>query len=175
MASNLITQERLKSLLTYDPDTGEFRWRVTSSSRRTAGSLAGCRDHYGYVVIRIDGKLYKAHRLAWLYCYGLWPTKNLDHISQTPDDNRITNLREVDQHENNQNRRTQKNSSSGVTGVSLHKASQRWHARIHTRDGCRSLGYYATKEEAALARRAAEQTYYSFRTENADASLQPAR
>lgn len=167
MATDLITQEHLKSLLTYNPDTGEFRWRVTVSNRAKNGTVAGCRDRYGYVVIRIGGVLYKAHRLAWLYQYGTYPSKNIDHINQTPSDNRIVNLREADQHENNQNRRTQRNSSSGVTGVSLHKASQRWHARIYTREGCRSLGYYDTKEDAILARRAAEQAYYSFRTANA--------
>lgn len=171
MATDLITQERLKSLLTYNADTGEFRWRTAASNRAKAGAVAGCRDRHGYVVIRIDGILHKAHRLAWLYQYGALPSKNIDHINQTPGDNRIANLREADQHENNQNRRIQRNSSSGATGVSLHKASQRWHARIYTREGCRSLGYYATKEDAILARRAAEQTYYSFRTANADANL----
>lgn len=168
MATNLITQKRLKKLLKYDPDTGEFRWRIRRSNRAPKGSIAGCRDRYGYVVIRLDDMLYKAHRLAWLYCYGTWPAKNLDHINQTPDDNRIANLREADQHENNQNRRLQRNSTSGATGVSLHKASQRWHARVYTREGCRSLGYYDTKEAAILARRTAEQTYYPFRTANAD-------
>lgn len=171
MATNSITQKRLKSLLTYDPGTGEFRWRIRRSNRAPKGSIAGCRDRYGYIVIRLDDTLYKAHRLAWLYCYGTWPTKNLDHINQTPDDNRIANLREADQHENNQNRRVQRNSQSGITGVSLHKASQRWHARIHTRDGCRSLGYYDTKDAAAQARRAAELELYPFRNANAAADI----
>ena len=171
MATHSITQKRLKSLLTYDPDTGEFRWRIRRSNRAPKGSIAGCRDRYGYIVIRLDDTLYKAHRLAWLYCYGAWPVKNLDHINQTPGDNRIANLREADQHENNQNRRVQRNSQSGVTGVSLHKASQRWHARIHTRDGCRSLGYYDTKEAAAQARRAAELEIYPFRNANAAADI----
>lgn len=169
MATKLIAQERLKSLLSYDPDTGEFSWLVHKSNRAPKGSLAGCRDHYGYTVIRLDTVLYKAHRLAWLYCYGVWPSKNIDHINQMPSDNRLANLREADQHENNQNRRTQRNSSTEITGVSLHKASQRWHARIHTRSGCRSLGYYDTKEAAAQARRAAELEMYPFRNTNADA------
>lgn len=171
MATNSITQKHLKSLLTYDPDTGEFRWRIKRSNRAPKGSVAGCADKYGYIVIRLDGTLYKAHRLAWLYCYGELPSKNIDHINQTPGDNRIANLREADQHENNQNRRVQRNSSSGITGVSLHKASQRWHARIYTRNGCRSLGYYDTKDAAAQARRAAELEIYPFRNANADAHL----
>lgn len=171
MATDLITQKRLKKLLKYDPDTGEFRWRIRRSNRAPKGSVAGCLDRYGYVVIRLDTTLYKAHRLAWLYCYGVWPAKNLDHINQTPGDNRIANLREADQHENNQNRRLQRNSTSGATGVSLHKASQRWHARIHTREGCRSLGYYDTKEQAIKARTDAERAHYPFRSANADAHI----
>jgi hypothetical protein len=168
MATDLITQKHLKSLLTYDPETGEFRWRIRRSNRAPKGSLAGCSDRHRYIVIRIDGTLHKAHRLAWLYVHGALPTKNIDHINQNPSDNRICNLREADQHENNQNRRLQRNSSSGATGVSLHKASQLWHARIYARNGCRSLGYYATKEEAINARRTAELEMYPFRTANAD-------
>lgn len=171
MATDLITQDQLKSLLAYDPDTGEFRWLAKTSLRVKIGDLAGCRDRYGYVVIRAHGTLYKAHRLAWLYMHGVHPAKNLDHINQMPSDNRICNLREADQHQNNQNRRLQRNSTSGITGVSLHKATQRWHARIHTREGCRSLGYYDTKEDAARARCAAERELYPFRTAYADAYL----
>ena len=81
MATDLITQSRLKSLLTYDADTGEFCWAVSTSNRTPVGSVANCRDKNGYVVIRVDKKLYKAHRLAWLYEYGVWPTKNIDHIN----------------------------------------------------------------------------------------------
>jgi len=171
MATNLITQERLKSLLTYDPDTGEFRWAVSTSNRTPVGTVANCRDKYGYVVIRVDKKLYKAHRLAWLYEYGVWPAKNIDHINQTPSDNRIANLREADQHENNQNRRVQRNSQSGVTGVSWNKTHNLWQARIYTREGCRSLGWHKSKNDAILARQNAEREIYSFRTNNAAANI----
>lgn len=167
MATDLITQSRLKSLLTYDADTGEFCWAVSTSNRTPVGSVANCRDKNGYVVIRVDKKLYKAHRLAWLYEYGVWPTKNIDHINQTPGDNRIVNLREADQHENNQNRRVQRNSQSGVTGVSWNKTHKLWQARIHTREGCRSLGWHKSKDAAILARQNAEREIYSFRTDNA--------
>lgn len=163
-----ITQKRLKKLLKYDPDTGEFRWRIRRSNRAPKGSIAGCRDRYGYIVIRLDETLYKAHRLAWLYCYGVWPAKNLDHINQTPGDNRIANLREADQHENNQNRRVQRNSQSGVTGVSWNKAHGRWQARIYTDGKCVSLGMHATKEAAITARADAERKLYPFRTTYAD-------
>jgi hypothetical protein len=168
MATNLITQDRLKSLLTYDPDTGEFRWKVQRSNRAPIGSIAGCSDKYGYIVVRVDGTLYKAHRLAWLYHYGVLPHKHIDHINQTPGDNRISNLRLANQHENNQNRRTQKNSSSGITGVSWNKAHGRWQARIYTDGKCVSLGMHATKEAAITARADAERKLYPFRTTYAD-------
>lgn len=171
MATDLITQDRLKSLLTYDPDTGEFRWRIKRSNRAPKGSVAGCADKHGYIVIRLDGTLYKAHRLAWLYCYGVLPSKNIDHINQNPGDNRITNLREADQHENNQNRRVQRSSRSGVTGISWNTAHGRWQARIHVRGQCISLGMHETKEAAILARANAERRYYPYRTSYADAHL----
>lgn len=171
MATNSITQKRLKKLLKYDADTGEFCWRIRRSNRAPKGSIAGCRDRYGYIVIRLDETLYKAHRLAWLYCYGVWPVKNLDHINQTPGDNRIANLREADQHENNQNRRVQRNSQSGVTGVSWNKTHNMWQARIYTREGCRSLGWHKNKDDAILARQNAERELYSFRTNNAATNI----
>lgn len=171
MATDLITQERLKSLLTYDPDTGKFRWVARTSNAIKVGDLAGCADKHGYIVIRIDRVLYKAHRLAWLYTYGALPAKSLDHINQIPADNRITNLREADQHENNQNRRVQSSSRSGVTGVSWNKVHNLWQARIHERGKCVSLGYHKTKEAAIRARAAAERKIYPFRTRYADADL----
>jgi hypothetical protein len=171
MATDPITQDRLKSLLTYDPDTGEFRWRVQTSSRTPVGAVAGCADAYGYVVIRVDKVLHKAHRLAWLYVHGVWPDKNIDHVNQTPGDNRIANLRKADQHENNQNRRLQRNSQSGVTGVSWNKTHNMWQARIHTRKKCVSLGFHKTKDAAILARAAAERELYPFRITYADADI----
>lgn len=171
MATSLITQERLKSLLTYDPDTGEFRWRAQPSNRVRIGDVAGCPDRHEYVVIRLDGVLHKAHRLAWLYIYGTLPEKNLDHINQIPADNRIANLREADQYENNQNRRVQFSSRSGVTGVSWNKVHSLWQARIYERGKCVSLGYHKTKDAAIRARAAAEREIYPFRTRYADADL----
>jgi hypothetical protein len=171
MATHSITQERLKSLLTYDPATGEFRWRARPSNRVRIGDVAGCPDRHGYVVIRLDGVLHKAHRLAWLYVYGALPIKNIDHINQQPSDNRVVNLREADQHENNQNRRVQRNAQSGVTGVVWNKTHGLWQARIYTREKCVSLGFHKTKEAAVRARAAAERSIYPFRTRYADADI----
>lgn len=101
--SNL-TQERLREFLHYDPESGAFWWKVPSSIRargERAGSLAGAS---GYRRISIKKKSYAAHRLAWLYIYGTWPTNEIDHINGVRDDNRIKNLRDVSGAENLANR-----------------------------------------------------------------------
>ena len=95
----MITQFRLKELLDYLPDTGEFVWKI-SHPRAGKGRIAGAKDYHGYVVIRLDTVLYKAHRLAWLYVKGEWPEKGLDHINQNKSDNRIENLEWVTRKEN---------------------------------------------------------------------------
>ena len=83
---------RLRELLSYDPDTGLFRWSKNKGSK-DAGELAGCVSPKGYILIGIDGCLYLAHRLAWLYVHGEFPEKDIDHRDQDKSNNRICNLR----------------------------------------------------------------------------------
>ena len=168
MATDLITQERLKSLLTYDPDTGEFRWRVRRGGSANSGVIAGARNSEGYVQIQIDANKHKAHRLAWLYVHGEHPTE-IDHINRVKHDNRIVNLRSVTHAQNGQNQKRPKNNTSGHIGVDFHKRSNRWRARIKIDGKLTDIGYFDTKEAAALARANAEQTYLPFRTADATA------
>jgi hypothetical protein len=84
----MITLERLREVLEYNPESGVWVWLVTSSRRRGAGKIAGSLDNNGYVVIRVDRAIYKAHRLAWLYMTGEWPRSTIDHINLEPADNR---------------------------------------------------------------------------------------
>jgi hypothetical protein len=153
-----VSAERLKEVLSYNAESGSFRWRC-AKGRVGAGQIAGAIDAYGYRVIRVDGRLYKAHRLAWLYAYGGWPCGLLDHINRMPGDNRLCNLREATQSENmhNANRR----SKSGVPGVRWREERQRWVAQI--RIGYRNyvLGSFTSKDAAIEARRCAEQTMFS--------------
>ncbi|EMK2710698.1 HNH endonuclease, partial [Pseudomonas aeruginosa] len=101
--SETLTQERLKELLSYDAATGEFTWMARKGSRALPGAAAGSNDGQGYVRIAIDGCRYRAHRLAWLYCYGKWPAAQVDHLNHRRDDNRLSNLREVSHSENQRN------------------------------------------------------------------------
>jgi len=166
MATNLITQDRLKSLLTYNPDTGEFRWRV-SRGRVRAGDNAGNSNGLNYVQLRVDGYNYKAHRLVWMYIYGVWPPAEIDHINRLRCDNRLVNLRAVTRAQNHQNRNLPAHNTSGCMGVSFHKRSGRWRADIKTNGKQRTLGLYDTKQDAVLARKAAEASHQPFRKNNA--------
>jgi len=148
-----LTQERLKTLLEYCPDTGEFLWR-TQKGRCKSGARAGATDTYGYRVIRLDGILYKAHRLAWLYAYGCWPDGLLDHINRNPSDNRLANLREATQSENMHN--AKRRSRSGVPGVRWREERGRWVAQIRIGYRTHVLGSFVSKDEAIAARRTAE-------------------
>lgn len=151
----MLTAHRLRELLAYNPDTGVFTWKV-KYARAPLGAKAGAKDAYGYVVIRVDKVLYKAHRLAWLYTYGEWPKQSVDHINRVRDDNRIVNLRDVGQSINTLNGPLRKSNQSGVTGVQWDEARQRWVARIKICYRQIYLGRYETKEEAIAARKAAE-------------------
>lgn len=154
--NNELTQDRLKHLLDYDAVTGAFAWRNPRSNNCREGSVAGNVEKQGYRVIMVDGQLYKAHRLAWLYVYGLFPEKHIDHKNHLRDDNRIDNLREVNNQGNCQNRGLPSNNTSGVVGVRLVESIGKWRAEIG-KDGKRfNLGYFSDKVDAVAARKAAE-------------------
>lgn len=153
----MITQEELKKLLKYNPETGIFIWRITKSTRAYAGDIAGCQ-HNNYIDIRINAAGYRAHRLAWLYMYGVWPNV-IDHINQDPLDNKISNLRDVDRIENGKNRKKSINNVSGVTGVYWFKITKKWRAQIIANKKYVHLGFFDDKFEAICARLSANNKY----------------
>lgn len=150
----MLTQARVRELLHYDEKTGVFTWKVKKGGRAVAGQRAGARDHYGYIVIRLDGVLYKAHRLAWLYESGSWPVKNLDHINRDKSDNRLKNLRLAGQSLNMHNaKRTP--TKSGVVGVVWDSCRKKWVARVKINYATVFLGRFDKKEDAIKARKSA--------------------
>jgi len=153
----MITQERLKEVLRYDPDTGIFMWIVTLNSRAPAGSVAGSTDKKGYIHIMIDGRFYKAHRLAILYTDGYLPENTVDHKDRVPWHNWRDNLREASYQCQARNCGMLKNNTSGVKGVCWDKRGSRWLAYIKVDYRRKHLGYYDTLLEAAYVRYAAEQ------------------
>ncbi|HCI1792470.1 TPA: HNH endonuclease [Pseudomonas aeruginosa] len=152
--SETLTQERLKELLSYDAATGEFTWMVRKGSRALPGAAAGSNDGQGYVRIAIDGCRYRAHRLAWLYCYGKWPAAQVDHLNHRRDDNRLSNLREVSHSENQRNASLCRRNTSGELGISLEISRQKWRVLISI-DGTgkrKHIGYFSSIEDARSAR-----------------------
>jgi hypothetical protein len=143
----VISQAQLKALLSYDPDTGIFRWKTCAYNKtHLIGTVAGTLL-LGYVVIRIGGRGYKAHRLAWLYTHGEIPDE-LDHINCVRDDNRLVNLRPADRAPNSQNTRKRANKTSQYKGVSLRRATGKWKVGIDVNGRRIYLGYYDTQETA---------------------------
>jgi hypothetical protein len=157
-----LTQALLKSLLSYDPATGVFTWAAHRGGMSRIGDRAGTMDAHGYVIIRIFGRRFPAHRLAWLYVYGEWPDIT-DHINHTRDDNRICNLRSVTDAINHQNRRRMTNSASGFLGVTWHRRDRRWQSHIELNGKSKHLGSYVCLGHAVKARLQAEQVFHLHR------------
>ena len=156
-----LNAEYLRSILHYDPETGIFTWKVRTSTRVKVGDAAGCPEGGGYLQIKLQSRPHKAHRLAWLYTYGVWPTDQIDHINRNRTDNRIANLREVSNKQNHQNKSKPSNNTSGHPGAYWDKQRSKWQAKIaHNRKQIH-LGHFATIEEAVAARKAAEKLYWA--------------
>jgi hypothetical protein len=127
--SNL-TVERLKELLHYDPETGVFTRKLLRGAKR-AGAIAGSANWKGYICIHINGRNYRAHRLAWLYVTGNWPYAQIDHVDRDKANNKFANLREATNKQNHENLdRRRKDNTSGHRGVYWYKPYRRWMAII---------------------------------------------
>lgn len=162
MTQMTLTQAELKRQVSYDEKTGLFR-RLRDTSRQRAGDACGNAKNGGYIRFRVNGHEYFAHRLAWLYVHGEWPANHIDHIDRNPSNNAIGNLRLATCAENNQNKvSAQSNSESGVLGVSLHKKTGMWRARICLNRVSKTLGYFATVAEARDCYLEAKKRLHSF-------------
>jgi hypothetical protein len=155
MTTNILTQARLRELLHYDPETGIFRWRVYRGHLARANDMAGTFDSHGHRQICVERKLYGAHRLAWFYVYGCWPSKDIDHMNRVKDDNRISNLRDVPTALNCQNAvAARSNSKSKLLGV--HHTKYSFIAQIAAGGKKTHIGSFKTAQEAHKAYLAAK-------------------
>jgi hypothetical protein len=152
MAKADLTAQRLREILSYDPDTGLFTRRKWCGGTSRAGSVAGGVTTGGYIQVGVDGTIYKAHRLAWLYVYGEWPKNDIDHINGVPADNRISNLRDVPRKVNNQNRRKSLRGDGALIGTSWRADARKWTAHIKHPNGKNIyLGLFVSEELAHQA------------------------
>lgn len=153
MAKPILTAERLRELLDYNPETGIFTWRVPRQGIIKLGCAAGSLGTNGYIKICCDGWTHLAHRLVWLYMYEEWPTYNMDHVNGMRNDNRRTNLRDVPHAVNMQNKRAPAaNTSSGFLGVyPTPRGGRKFRACIGVNGTSVYLGCFLTAEAASVA------------------------
>lgn len=144
---NELDHTTLRECLKYDPDTGVFTWRKKIAHKVNIGAVAGNVMPIGYRVLQLFKQRVYAHRLAWFYCYGVWPTGNIDHLNGDKDDNRISNLRDVTQQHNVQNERHPRRSNPYL-GVSYDKQRGKYLAQIRANGKTKNLGRFDTPEEA---------------------------
>jgi hypothetical protein len=153
MTAPQLTQEHLKELLLYNPQTGVFTWRVHRGGKATAGSVAGSKDTHGYVQILVHKHPHRAHRLAWLYMTGDWPKDSIDHRNRIRSDNRWANLRDVTPAINAENTSVARSRVGRMLGTMYHSHLKLnpWEARITVKGRREYLGHYKTVEEAHAA------------------------
>jgi hypothetical protein len=159
-----LTQEYLKQIIFYSPETGQMFWREARGSV-VAGAEITARNADGYVVAQIDRKRHGVARLAWLYMTGELPVLEVDHKNNVRDDNRFSNLQLATHLENSQFRKT-----SGLPNplgkVGIGKHGNKFRADIRVQGKRIYLGLFPTAEEAAAAHAAAKMKYHANRKED---------
>ena len=153
-----------QEVLRYDSGTGLLHWIKPVQcygGGRPAGGVAGAIKD-GYVNVKIYGKLYRGHHIAWLFMTGEWPPldSDIDHVDRNRSNNAWTNLRLATRAQNNVNTAGRRDNKSGHPGVSFRKDTEKWHARITIGGRVVLLGNFARIEDAIAARRVAETTAY---------------
>ena len=156
----MLTVEDLYKKLAYNKDTGEFTWlEFNKYHPDLQGTKAGGLNSAGYVHIKIDGVKHKAHRLAFLYMEGKYPSKTVDHINRVKHDNRWCNLREADMFEQNENQCIRKDNTSGYKGINWNKRNRKWDVRLSINKQRLFLGTFTRLEDAVNKLKATKEYY----------------
>lgn len=140
--------ERLMEVLAYDQDAGVFRWKV-ARGKRLAGDVAGTESTKGYWQIKVFQKVIEAHRLAWFFVHGVWPSHEVDHINCNKKDNRICNLRPANRSQNCANSHRRPWNQTGFKGVT--RQGKKFSAQITLNTKVYHLGVFETAEDAHAA------------------------
>lgn len=157
----MITQDELFEWLLYSSTTGQFTWLKRPSNRVKVGDVAGTKMKIGYLCIQLKGQSFYAHRLAWFYMLGEYPSAEIDHVNMVKDDNRWSNLRLASKKQNTENRRALKNNTSGHMGVYWLPRQRKWLAKIVHNGRQIHLGLYSDKSDAVAARVSGEREFFS--------------
>lgn len=150
----MLDQKELKRILKYNQKTGKFIYNINRGPMKK-GDYAGYKNHKGYEVICISGKLYMSHRLVYLYMTSKFPKETIDHINHNKIDNRWKNLRNCKIKDNSKNQSLSKNNKSGFTGVEWSKRDKNWMVRITIEGKRKYLGSYLKFSDAVKVRKLA--------------------
>lgn len=149
----------------YDKKTGFIHSAVPRANNKVkAGQIVGHPCSKGYLQVSMNGKLFSAHRVAWVLHYGYWPDCQIDHIDRNPSNNRIENLRlcRNGNFDNSQNQSRQKNNTSGHIGINL--MGGYWRVRLAVNGKRMSFGLFKTIADAIDARNKAVKQFHPFAT-----------
>jgi hypothetical protein len=155
----MIDSDLAEALLDYNADNGSFVWTNYNKNNCKKGMAAGTVNKRGYLKIQIFGKVYCAHRIAWLIYYGKHPEYGIDHIDGDKLNNAISNLRDADQLENSKNAKLSIANKSGFTGVTWAVHRNKWRSRIMFEGKDITLGFFSDIEDAISARKSANKKY----------------
>lgn len=155
----MTTIKRLNELFRYNPKTGQLIRRVTVSSNAKEGDIAGTIQGAEYFEVGIDGTRHYCHTVIWAMTHNMWPKKQIDHVDQNGRNNKLDNLREVTQAEQEQNKPLRQDNTSNVTGVSWDKGKNKWQAYINKNSKRNHLGFFTTFIEAVKARNEIEKKF----------------
>jgi len=153
----MITQQQTLNL--FDYRDGALFWKIKPAKQIAIGAEAGCKNSYGYSVVRVNGVLHGTHRIVFLMHHGYLP-KYIDHVDGNRLNNNIDNLREATACQNAYNKPVQSNSSSGVKGVRWHKQIKHWCVEIQVNKVKHYLGIYKDLELAGLVAAEARDLYH---------------
>lgn len=163
-----LTQDTLKQLLYYCPETGLFTWLGRTSYRNYKGKVVCTKAKQGYILIGINSTRYNAHRLAFLYMLGKFPDNQVDHINGIRNDNSWINLREVTGQQNSANSKIRKDNTSGVKGISWYKRRDCWEASINLDGKKHRVGYFKELKDAEIALRRFRELLHKEHTNHGD-------
>lgn len=139
----MLTQSRLRQLLSYDPETGVWIWlNPPNHNTRLKGKVAGNRRKDGYLRIRIGGAHYYSSQLACLYMTGKFPEEEMDHEDRDPSNDKWSNLRPATSSQNKYNQER-----SGIRGV--YRSGNKWMVMVGRHN---YLGLFDNVEDALIAR-----------------------
>lgn len=159
----IISQEELRRLFDYNPETGVLSRLVKTGRNCSLGPVSSTPNNNGYILVRVGGRKHSAHRIIWAWMTGVRPDIDIDHRDLNKANNKWSNLRLATRSQNQANCNLPANNTSGKKGVSYCSKRMKFQAQIRVDDRLIFLGRFGKLEHAAAAYdKAAKQHFGEF-------------